>query len=77
MYDTNSRYTMVTRMNEERLAEARRSHLLRAAREDRDDYDVKPAHAARAPRVSIGSILASVRRGVAHSGHGVQGAAAR
>ncbi len=76
MYDTNSRYTTVTRMNEERLAEARRSHLLRAAREDRDAYDVRPAHAARG-RVSIGSILASVRRGVAHSGRGVQSAAAR
>jgi hypothetical protein len=39
MLDTNSRYTIATRMNEERLAEARRAHLLRVARDERQGYE--------------------------------------
>ncbi len=78
MYDTDSRYTVVRRMHEERQAEARRAHLLRAAHEERNTYEVKRSGAVRARRTSLGSILESVRRGLAGTGsNGVQGAAAR
>ena len=38
MYDPNSRLLVTNRMNDERLAETRRAHLLRADRDEPDGY---------------------------------------
>ncbi len=78
MNDTGSRQTVIDRMHQERQAEARRAHLLRAAREEDDAYKVKRSGVVVAPRHSLGSILESVRRGLAGAGsHGPQGAGAQ
>ncbi len=46
MLDTNSRMMIANRMNEERLAEVRRAHILRESRIER------PAYRAKAPVVA-------------------------
>lgn len=66
MLDATSRYTIATRMNEERLAEARRAHLLRTVREERDGYETKTSAVSRGGRrATIGAAVAAIRRGLA------------
>jgi hypothetical protein len=78
MYDTNGRSIIVNRMNEERVAQARRDHLLRAAREERDAYEVKAPVVAPSLRTTLASALGSARHGLTnHSGRRVHGTAAR
>ena len=78
MYDTNGRSIIVNRMNEERLAAVRRDHLLRAAREERDGYEVKRPVVATSLRTTLASALDSARHGLTnHTGRRIHGAAAR
>jgi hypothetical protein len=66
MYDTSSRQAIVSRLHEERLAEARRAHLLRAARGE-DDFEVRGTVVPSAGLTSrLSGALGSVRHGLAH-----------
>ena len=82
MPDPMSQRTIVNRMSEERLAQARRDHLLQAVREDRADYEARSRVArpslGRVLATAVGSALESVRHGTTHRTHpGIHGAATR
>ena len=83
MLDPISQRAVVNRITQERVAEARREHLLRAARQERDAYEVRGHAGSPSLRTTIASALGSVRHGLAshdltHHGHQpVHGAAAR
>ena len=83
MLDPMSQRTVVDRINQERVAEARREHLLRASRQERDAYEVKGHATSPSLRTALASALGSVRHGIVpnglthHGGQPARGAAAR
>ncbi|HYM84087.1 MAG TPA: hypothetical protein VEY67_08055 [Candidatus Dormibacteraeota bacterium] len=64
MLDASSRYTIATRQHDERVAEARRAHLLRVARDERAGLEVERGQVARAP---FGGLAAGIRHALAHA----------
>jgi hypothetical protein len=77
MYDTISRQAIVGRMQEERLAEARRTHLLRAARGE-DGVEVRTS-AVRTGGLAtrLSGAIGSLRHGIAQVAGDPHGAPAR
>ncbi len=71
MLDPNSRYMIVTKLHEERQAEARRSHILRAAREEEERRAILGRVVRPSPslRSRIATVLGAVRHAANPDGH--------
>ena len=78
MLDPMSQRIIVSRKNDERLAEVRRDHLLRAAREERDAFEVRPRVASPSLRSTLAAAMGAARHGLTqHAGGRAHSAPAR